>query len=92
MGRRRLGVLALLTLVVLPACATTNGVRWAYGMPSVYDKPDEFSESVACRAIFGVPVIVGGAVADAVTWPLQLLFGVWPTWGSDSTQMDPRTN
>ncbi|MEO6594402.1 MAG: hypothetical protein ABIP94_06590 [Planctomycetota bacterium] len=92
MGRRRLGVLALLTLVVLPACATTNGARWAYGETSVYDKPDAFSESVGVRAIFGVPVIVVGVFVDAVTWPFQLIFGVWPMWGDASTQLDPNAH
>ncbi len=92
MRMRRLGVLALLTLTVLPACATTNGVRWAYGMPSVYDTPDAVSESVGIRMLFGAPVIVGGVIWDAATFPLQLIFGVWPMWGDASTQMNPNAN
>lgn len=88
MAKRSLSI-ALLAMVVLPACATTNGVRWAYGKSSVHDRPDAFSEDVAMRAIFGVPVIVGGVAFDAVTWPLQLIFGVWPMWGSASTMMNP---
>lgn len=87
--RRTLGAIALLSLSTLTACGTTNGVRWAYGESSVFDRPDAFSESMAMRAAFGVPVIVGGIAFDACTWPFQLLFGVWPTWGSASTQMDP---
>lgn len=89
MASRLLGGLALLTLAVLPACATTNGVRWAYGMDSVYDEPDQLSEDCGLRAIVGVPVIVGGAVWDVATFPLQIIFGVWPTWGRASTMMDP---
>ena len=89
MRSRRLTAVALLALCCLPACATTNGVRWASGMPSVYDEPDALSESLALRAVVGAPVIVGGAVWDVVTWPLQVIFGVWPTWGDASTQMDP---
>lgn len=89
MATRLLGGLALLSLAVLPACATTNGVRWAYGMDSVYDEPDRLSESCALRAIVGAPVIVGGAAWDVVTFPFQILFGVWPMWGGESTMMDP---
>ncbi len=90
MAKRHLASLCLLAMVVLPACGTTNGVRWAYGKSSVYDKPDEFSESMALRAVVGVPVIAGGIVFDVATWPLQLIFGVWPMWGGASTQMDPK--
>lgn len=89
MRNLRGGVLAVLTLAVLPACGTVNGVRWAYGESSVYDEPDAFSEKLAVRATFGIPVIVGGAAFDAVTWPVQLLFGVWPMWGSASKHMVP---
>lgn len=89
MGRRQLGVLALLALTTLPACGTANGVRWAYGSPSIYGKPDTHSESLGVRAIFGAPVILAGVAADAVTFPFQLLFGVWPMWGDASTQLNP---
>jgi hypothetical protein len=89
MRKRLLSGLALASLVVLPACATANGVRWAYGKDSCYDEPDALSESCALRAIVGAPVIVGGVVWDAVTWPLQIIFGVWPTWGQESTMMEP---
>jgi len=44
---------------------------------------------VAMRAIVGAPVIVGSAAFDVVTWPIQLIFGVWPMWGDDSTQLKP---
>lgn len=87
--KRTLSIVALLVLATLPACGTVNGVRWAYGKSSVYAPPDEFSESLGARAMFGVPVIVGGVVFDAATFPLQLLFGVWPWWGSASTQLEP---
>ncbi|MBL8748918.1 MAG: hypothetical protein JNK78_07150 [Planctomycetes bacterium] len=89
MARRLLCGLVLSTLAFLPGCATTNGVRWAYGMDSVYDEPDSLSESLALRALVGVPVIVGGAAWDLTTWPLQIIFGVWPTWGRTSTMMNP---
>ena len=89
MGRRQLGVLALMAMTILPACGTTNGVRWAYGESSIYGKPDSNSESVGVRAIFGAPVILAGLAGDAVTLPFQLLFGVWPMWGDASTQLKP---
>lgn len=90
MAKRQLACLWLLAMVVLPACATTNGVRWAYGKSSIYDKPDGFSESHALRATIGLPLILGSVAFDAATWPLQLIFGVWPMWGSNSTMMDPK--
>lgn len=89
MRSRRVIALAFLVLSCLPACATTNGVRWAYGKDSVYGEPDGFSESLGARAIFGAPVIVGGAIWDVATWPLQVIFGVWPLWGHESTMMNP---
>lgn len=89
MKNRRTGALALLLTLVLPACGTVNGVRWAYGESSIYDEPDSYSEKLAVRATFGLPVIVGGAAFDAVTWPVQLLFGVWPMWGGASKHMVP---
>jgi hypothetical protein len=92
MRMRPLGVLALFVITLLPACATTHGARWAYGKSSTYDAPDEVSEGLALRALVGVPVIVGGVVWDAATWPLQLLFGVWPLWGNESTMMNPDTH
>ena len=78
-----------LAAVVLPSCATTHAVRWTYGMSSIYDKPDEFSEREGLRPVVGVPLILGSAAMDAVTWPFQLLFGVWPMWGSASQHMKP---
>ena len=89
MTKRNLSGLLLVALTVLPACATANGVRWAYGDDSCYDEPDALSETCALRAIVGAPVIVGGVAWDAVTWPFQIIFGVWPMWGQDSTMMDP---
>ncbi len=90
MKTRSLGLLALLGLSFLPACGTTNGVRWAYGASSIYGEPDTFSESMGIRAIFGLPVILAGAAFDAHTFPYQILFGVWPMWGKASTQMKPQ--
>ena len=37
------------------------------------------------------PLIVGGVVFDFVTWPGQLIFGVWPMWGPSSLHMKPET-
>jgi hypothetical protein len=91
MKRRTLLALAIPTLLSLTACGTTNGVRWTYGASSIYGKPDAFSESAAIRAVFGVPVIVGGAAFDVATFPVQLLFGVWPMWGDKSQHMKPST-
>ena len=84
--------LALLALLTLPACGTVNGVRWAYGKSSMYDKPDQHSESQGIRAALGLPLIVGGAAFDVATLPFQLAFGVWPCWGGASTQMVPKTD
>ena len=89
MMKRRLGVLALLALAVLPACGTVNGTRWAFGMKSIYDKPNSHSEEMGMRVAFGLPVILGGVAFDAATFPVQAIFGVWPWWGSASTQMNP---
>ena len=90
MKKQVIGLVAIAALCVLPSCGTTNGVRWAYGKTSIYGEPDTNTEGGAVRAIFGVPVIVGGVVVDAVTWPAQALFGVWPLWGDKSTVMKPK--
>lgn len=90
--KRVLSICALLSLLSLPACGTMNTVRWTYGKPSVFDAPDEFSESVGWRAAVGVPVILGGVTFDLATWPLQLLFGVWPMWGDSSSMMNSTTS
>ena len=55
MNKRTSLGLVLLALISLPACGTVNGVRWAYGMTSVYGKPDAYAESEAIRATFGAP-------------------------------------
>lgn len=89
MGKRTLGLLAVLALTVLPACGTVNGVRWAYNDTSCYGAPDDVSESVNLRAWVGVPVIVGGLAFDIATLPLQAIFGVWPLWGDESNMGKP---
>ena len=53
----------------------------------------------APTAIFGVPSrqdwealpwpVLGGVAFDAVTWPVQLAFGVWPMWGPHSRHLMP---
>lgn len=92
MTTRITATLLALALLPLSSCGTVNGVRWAYGKTSIYGKPDSFSESRGIRATFGVPVIVGGFAFDAVTFPAQALFGVWPWWGNASTHMKPKTD
>lgn len=89
MKRTRFLALAIPALLCLSACGTANGVRWTYGASSIYGKPDAFSENLAIRALFGVPVIVGGVAFDAATFPFQLAFGVWPMWGDHSQHMRP---
>lgn len=89
MKKATLAALLLLTCLTATSCGTTHGVRWTYGASSMYDEPDDFSESYAIRAALGIPVIAGGLVFDATTFPLQAIFGVWPWWGSASNQMKP---
>lgn len=80
----------LLPLVLLPSCATANSVRWTYGKTSAYPPPGELAEDVAWRAWIGAPLILGSVVFDAVTFPFQAIFGVWPWWGDRSQHMEPR--
>jgi hypothetical protein len=89
MRTKTLGILALLALLGLSSCTTVHSVRWSYGMSSAYPEPDEFSDDLAIRAVVGLPLIVGSIVFDAVTWPIQALFGVWPLWGDASKHMKP---
>lgn len=89
MKTRTLG-LALLALSVLPSCATTHAVRWAYTKPSVYAEPTtEYSDNYLRPAI-GVPVILASVGWDVVTFPFQAIFGVWPIWGDGSLHMNPK--
>lgn len=87
------GIVRALSLAIaatsLSACATSHAVRWTYQMPSIWDAPEPYEENVAMRAIVGAPVIIGSAAFDVVTWPIQLIFGVWPMWGDESTQLKP---
>lgn len=92
MKKAVLAALLLTISVTSTSCGTTHGARWAYGASSMYDEPDTFSESQAIRATFGLPVIAGGLMFDAVTFPFQIAFGVWPWWGSASNQMKPRNS
>jgi hypothetical protein len=87
--KKSLPALALLSVCCLAACGTVNTVRWAYGKPNVFEEPSSVSESVGWRAWIGAPVIVGGVVWDVVTWPFQLVFGVWPMWGDSSQHLKP---
>lgn len=72
----------------LTSCGTVNAVRWSYGAESIFDEPSKQTGSVL-RPALGVPMILGGAVFDAVTWPVQLAFGVWPWWGTSSLHKKP---
>ena len=80
---------SLIACAFLQSCGTTNTVRWAYGEPSVFEAPSKHSESTGLRAIVGIPVIVSGVLFDAVTFPAQAVFGVWPWWGASSQMMKP---
>lgn len=88
---RLLPACALLALLALPSCGTVQTVRWVYGMPSCFDDPTPEADSVGLRAIVGGPLILSGVVFDALTWPEQLIFGVWPMWGPNSKYMKPAT-
>ena len=54
----------LLTLCVLPSCATVHAVRYSYGEGSFFAKPvdssaDQDDASRVARAVFGAPLILG---------------------------------
>jgi cobalamin synthase len=71
------------------SCATMHAVRWTYEEPSHYDEPSQFGDDNAVRAWVSVPLIVVSSIFDAVTWPEQLIFGVWPMWGDASLHCKP---
>ena len=87
----RHSLLAALALACLPltSCGTLNTVRWVYGMPSVFAKPDAFSEGAALRAVAAPVVLPAAVVFDVATLPVQAIFGVWPYWGDASLHMNP---
>jgi hypothetical protein len=87
MKTKRFGARAVIlaSALMLPSCFTVNGVEWTYGKTSVYKQPDADMEQAGVRAIVGLPLIVTSIALDAVTWPFQLAFGVWPMWGDSST-------
>ena len=58
-------------------------------MPSIHSNPDEYSKESGLAPAVGLPLIVCSAAMDAVTWPYQLIFGVWPMWGEESLHMKP---
>jgi hypothetical protein len=93
MARKMMTVGALLATaaLLLPGCATVASVNWAYNRPSIFEPPPPEAEHVALRAIVGLPLIVGSVGWDALTFPFQLAFGVWPWWGDGSTQLRPPT-
>ncbi|MFT4843633.1 MAG: hypothetical protein ACI8UD_004065 [Planctomycetota bacterium] len=73
----------------LTSCGSINSVRWAYGEESAFAESSPPTSQSPLRPAFGLPVIVGGVLFDAVTWPAQLAFGVWPWWGNNSKHMKP---
>lgn len=88
----RIGLLCVslfATVLVLPSCATAHAARWCYGKSSVHDEPDSYSKEKGLVPLVGVPLIVGSVAFDAVTFPFQAIFGVWPWWGSSSKHMKP---
>ena len=58
-------------------------------MPSCFEPPSPEAEAAGLRVMVGAPVMLGGVLFDAVTWPAQLIFGVWPMWGPASRHMKP---
>lgn len=84
----RLAVAAA-ALALLPACGTAHTARWTFGMSSCFDQPTPEAEAIGWRAFVGAPVILGGVAFDAATWPIQLVFGVWPMWGPHSRHLMP---
>ena len=90
MTLRPFASLAVLTLCcsLSSGCGTVHAVRWSYGESSVFDDPSRRAAHYV-RPICAAPLIVGCVGFDAVTWPLQLIFGVWPWWGQDSELMRP---
>jgi hypothetical protein len=81
---------AVAAVAALPACGTVHTARWVFGMPSCFEPPSREAEETGLRVIVAVPVIVGGVAFDAVTWPFQLAFGVWPMWGPYSLHLKPK--
>ncbi len=70
--------LALLCLLPFTACSTFNHVRWAMDDTSVYNEPEGgFSRGVVkpLWTIVGFPVAVAW---DVVTFPFQIISGVYP--------------
>lgn len=76
----------ILASILLPSCATSHAVRYAYGQSSVFQE-EESDDS--WRAVYSTPLIVGSMIWDIFTFPAQAVYGVWPLWGSSSLSMDP---
>ncbi len=77
---QRLAKLAVLALATFPlaSCSTFNLVHWAQDEPSVYAEPQgEFSRGIVKPfvTVVGFPVAV---VWDIVTFPFQIIGGVYP--------------
>lgn len=81
--------ITLLFLAMLPSCATSHAVRYAYGHESFYGDEVDPEEGDVSRAIFGVPVILFSIAWDVVSIGEQAIFGVWPLWGDNSLSMNP---
>ncbi|MFN3241565.1 MAG: hypothetical protein ACE37K_08640 [Planctomycetota bacterium] len=87
--KMRLTAASLLLFAGLSSCGTSHTARWVYGASSTFEEPSPHSEENALRAAIGLPVIVGGVAFDVVTFPVQIMFGVWPWWGDASLHMKP---
>lgn len=79
----------LLTATLFSGCATTHAVRWIYGEPSTFHESDSESVDAVLKPALAVPMVVGGAAFDVLTFPVQALFGVWPWWGEESVHLVP---
>jgi hypothetical protein len=85
---KKLSVLLLLGSALLPSCATSHAIRYSYGKSSFYQ---EAETDDVWRAVYGTPLVIGSIGWDVITLPVQIVFGVWPMWGSSSLSMDPET-
>ena len=89
--KKATSVLALaLASLALEGCATSHLVRWSKGEKSYYAEPSGGKEYVIAPAtVIMFPVTLGW---DIVTFPFQLIWGIYPYGGDlDPKQMDGKT-
>lgn len=87
-------LLLAFTLCLSSSCATVQSVRWAYHHDSMFGdaiepEDSQYGYNRSIRALLGLPLILNSIAWDAATFPVQILFGVWPWWGDDSMSMNP---